>query len=213
MGRSASTPQGGSSTGVRNPVTPPVVPKRINDTWSQQGWGNGWDNWKGTQSWDSHHRDDEGWGQQTWWNRSHESGSSYQGNSVAAVIPPWTDWGGVTGNVWPWGEQLYRVSSYTWTLRNECPKENVTRLKKELGCFLVEAWHAYLAHWNYPSKDPKICTTECCRGFLDLIERHDCDVRIALKEARIRVNWPKAARYLNQATNPGTWGQRHDKRW
>ena len=110
--------------------------------------------------------------------------------------------------MWPWGDQLYRVSRYTWTLRDEDPRSNIKRLQRELGCFFVEAWHAYLDHYKWPSKDPRLNTPDCCRDFLALVEENDYDVRTALKRTRIRVSWQRAGDKLNAATNPGSWGQR-----
>ena len=110
--------------------------------------------------------------------------------------------------MWPWGDQLYRVPRYTWTLRDEDPRSNIKRLQRELGCFFVEAWHAYLDHFQWPSKDPRLNTPDCCRDFLALVEENDYDVRTALKRTRIRVSWQRAGDKLNAATNPGSWGQR-----
>ena len=86
----------------------------------------------------------------------------------------------------------------------EYPSQAIGRLKKELGCFFVEAWHAYLAHHRRPSNDPKLNYESDCEDFLNLVREHDFDVRIALKRARIQVDWHRAASKLNLSNNAAT---------
>ena len=202
--------------GTRNPVTPQGASearlKRATDPRPEQTRDDEWRNWTGTRSWDERGSEAGGWARHNWWDHDYAPGDDYQSRRTPDPSPPWANWGGVTGNVLPWGDQLYRVSRYTWTLRGEAPKDNIKRLQRELGCFFVEAWHAYLDHHSWPSKDPKLCSEQCCTDFLALVEENEYDVRTALKKMQIRVNWKRAGDKINTATNPGTWGQQRD-RW
>ena len=94
--------------------------------------------------------------------------------------------------------------------RNERPSVAIRRLKKDLGCFFVEAWHAYLAHHKAPSHDPKLSSENFCDSFLTLVQENDFDVRVALKRARIHVDWYKAAEKLNLSNNAGPRHQQRD---
>ena len=106
--------------------------------------------------------------------------------------------------MWPWGEQLYRTRFYNWKGNNEYPSQAVKRLMRELGSFFVEAWHAYLRHHKKPSNDPCLNYEADCLAFLSLVEEHNFDVRVAMKRARIQVDWHKAASKLNLSNNAGT---------
>ena len=109
---------------------------------------------------------------------------------------------------WPWGEPLYKTASYDMQQRSESARLAVKRLKSEHGCFLVEAWHAYLLHHGLTTRDPTRNTEEFCQAFLDLLYENKNDVRTALKVAKINVNWHKAGANLNQATNAGNKNSR-----
>ena len=183
--------------GARAPTTPP----RQADTWSRHNsWGRDWSDWS---RWNDREQEGGTWSRQQWGEGDTGAWQAYPTQRPPELEPPWANWGGVNGNVWPWGEQLYRTSKYTWMLKSERPSEAIGRLKRELGCFFVEAWHAYLAHHKAPSKDPKLSSENFCDSFLTLVQENDYDVRVALKRARIYVDWYKAADKLNLSTNAG----------
>ena len=177
---------------------------RATDAWAGYS---GWDaSWSHTSRWVGHERGTDTWSRQQWSGSDASGWRTYPTQRTPEPEPPWANWGGVTTNEWPWGTQLYRSRVYTWKKDDEYPGQGIKRLMSELGCFFVEAWHAYLAHYKgkAASNDPKLNTEEDCRAFLQLIQENDYDVRIAMKKARIQVDWHKAARNLKSGSSAAT---------
>ena len=71
----------------------------------------------------------------------------------------------------------------------ETPGEQLHRLTVQLGTAFNAAWVAFANIHNGKTKDPRISDQRACTKFLNIVERHDYDVRKASGELGIRVNW------------------------
>ena len=84
---------------------------------------------------------------------------------------------------WPKVPRVFRNSG------DETPGEQLHRLTVQLGTALNAAWVAFANIHNGKTKDPRISDQRTCTRFLNIVERHDHDVRKASGDLGIRVNW------------------------